>query len=154
MALNKGLLTSNSDEWTTPRWLFDKLDAIFHFDLDAAATAQNALCTHFFDKESNGLLQSWGGYRAIFCNPPYSQIKLWAQHIATQSVHAGIIVALIPARPDTAWWCDHIATADIIRFVRGRLRFGDAKSSAPFPSAVAVWLGLEKALRRPRGGVS
>lgn len=150
MTLNRGLLTSNSDEWTTPRWLFDKLDAIFHFDLDAAATAQNALCTHFFDKESNGLLQSWGRYRSIFCNPPYSQIKLWAEYIAAQSVSTSIIVALIPARTDTAWWNDFIVTADIIRFIRGRLRFGDAKSGAPFPSAVAVWLGLEEALRRPK----
>lgn len=29
--------------------------------------------------------------------------------------------------------------ADEVRFIEGRVRFGDAKASAPFPSAVAVF---------------
>ena len=47
---------------------------------------------------------------------------------------------LVPARTDTAWWHDWIVGhATEVRFIRGRLRFGDSKASAPFPSAVVVY---------------
>lgn len=52
---------------------------------------------------------------------------------------------LIPARTDTSYFHDYIfnGKADEVRFLRGRLKFtdeeGNAKDSAPFPSAVIVW---------------
>lgn len=49
------------------------------------------------------------------------------------------VVCLLPARTDTSWWHEHVMKAREIRFVRGRLKFGDAKSGAPFPSAVVVF---------------
>lgn len=148
MALNKGMMSSNSDEWETPRWLFDRLNERFQFTLDAAATKENALCRRWFTKEEDGLQFCWDGYR-VFCNPPYSQIAKWAKQFSEQAVNASLIVALVPARPDTAWWNDFIKTADLIYFIRGRLRFGDSKNSAPFPSALAFWFGLERICRRP-----
>lgn len=148
MALNKGLMSSNSDEWETPRWLFDRLNERFQFTLDAAATKENALCRRWFTKEEDALQFCWDGER-VFCNPPYSKIAKWAKHFSEQAVNANLIVALVPARPDTAWWNDYIKTADLIHFIRGRLRFGDSKNSAPFPSALAFWFGLDRICRRP-----
>lgn len=148
MALNKGLMTSNSDEWTTPRWLFDRLNKRFLFSIDVAATRENRLCDAWYDSHDDGLTQSWEGER-VFCNPPYSQISLWAHKFAFEAKNASLIVALIPARVDTRWWQDHIAKADLVHFIRGRLRFGDSKNSAPFPSALAFWFGLERICRRP-----
>ena len=148
MALNKGLMTSNSDEWETPRWLFDRLNERFSFTIDVAATRENRLCDAWYDSRDDGLTQSWEGER-VFCNPPYSQISLWAHKFAFEAKNASLIVALIPARPDTAWWNDYIKTADLVHFIRGRLHFGDSKNSAPFPSAIAFWFGLERICRRP-----
>jgi site-specific DNA-methyltransferase (adenine-specific) len=52
---------------------------------------------------------------------------------------AKTVVALLPARPDTAYWHAHVAGRATVYFLRGRLRFGDGGNSAPFPSALAVW---------------
>jgi hypothetical protein len=48
-----------------------------------------------------------------------------------------IIVALVPARTDTRWWHEHVAQHEV-EFLPGRLRFGGAKHSAPFPSAIVI----------------
>ena len=141
--INAGMMSSKSDEWTTPFDLFLKLDDVFQFDLDAAATKENALCHNFFDREMDGLLQPWGG-RRIFCNPPYSQIKLWAAKFVEESERAACIVALIPARTDTKWFQSIMRSADHVHFIKGRLKFGDGAGSAPFPSALAFWLGLNR----------
>ena len=148
MALNQGLMTSNSDEWATPRWLFDRLNERFQFTMDAAAAEGNNLCDIYCDAFGDGLKISWEGER-VWCNPPYSQISQWAEKFTRASSEAVLIVALIPARVDTAWWQDHIAKADLVHFIRGRLRFGDSRNSAPFPSALAFWFGLERICRRP-----
>lgn len=141
--INPGLMSSKSDEWTTPRELFDKLNKRFLFDTDCAATDHNNLCSYYFTKTYDGLSHSWKGLRC-FVNPPYSQIKLWAKKFAEEAGRADCIVALIPARTDTRWWHDHIMTADKIVYIRGRLKFGPGTGSAPFPSALAIWLGLNE----------
>ena len=46
---------------------------------------------------------------------------------------------LLPSRTDTRWWHDYITKPDVIRFIRGRLKFDDQKNSAPFPSAIVVF---------------
>lgn len=144
--MNRGLLTSNSDEWTTPRWLFDRLNERFQFTLDAAASPGNALCAKYHIWPDG--LCDWTGER-VFVNPPYSDIKAWAEHFTEQASKAKLIVALVPARVDTRWFQEHVAKADLVHFVKGRLRFGESKNSAPFPSALAFWFGLERICRRP-----
>ena len=140
--INPGLMSSKSDEWTTPRDLFDKLNRRFLFDLDAAASDENHLCPAFYTKEDSGLDHSWEGMR-VFCNCPYSQIKAWAAKFIEESKRADCIVALIPARTDTKWFQSIFASADKVIFIKGRLHFSGA-GSAPFPSALAIWLGLDK----------
>ncbi len=59
--MNKALMSSNKDDWCTPQDLFNKLNAEFHFDLDAAASDINTKCPRYFTKETDGLQNSWGG---------------------------------------------------------------------------------------------
>ena len=142
MSLNQGMMTSNSDEWTTPSALFRALDRRFGFELDPAATKENALCPMFFTEAENGLVKSWKPWRT-FVNPPYSHVADWMWKCSSESEKGcPLICALIPARTDTRWWHDFVKTADLIHFLKGRLKFGDGAGSAPFPSALAFWFGL------------
>ena len=138
MKMTTGMTSSNTDEWATPQDLFDKLDATFHFTLDPCATSENAKCAKFYTKEQNGLEQDWGG-AVIWCNPPYGrEIGKWIQKCAK---HRGVAVMLIPARTDTRWWHSYIdKNPDAhVYFIKGRLKFGNAKNCAPFPSALVIF---------------
>ena len=92
--------------------------------------------------------QGLGG-RCVFCNPPYGRaIQDWVRKAYEESHKPGTIIAmLIPSRTDTQYWHDYILNgkADEVRFIKGRLKFtdedGNAKESAPFPSALIVWKG-------------
>jgi len=142
MSLNQGMMTSGSDEWTTPSALFRALDRRFGFELDPAATRENALCPMYFTKEDSGLLKSWRPWR-VFVNPPYSRVADWMRKCMDESEKGcPLICALIPARTDTHWWHAYVKQADLIWFLKGRLKFGDGAGSAPFPSALAFWFGL------------
>lgn len=136
--LTSGLTSSSTDEWATPQDLFDTLNATFHFTLDPCATPENAKCARFYTKEQDGLKQDWGG-EVIWCNPPYGrEIGKWIQKCAE---HRGVAVMLIPARTDTRWWHSYIdKNPDAhVYFIKGRLKFGDGKNPAPFPSAIVVY---------------
>lgn len=80
----------------------------------------------------------WGGKR-VWCNPPYSQIAKWVEKCATET-QAEFIALLIPARTDTKYFHKWIMPcAHSIYFVKGRLKFGDSKNSAPFPSMLVIY---------------
>lgn len=134
--LTKGLFTSTTDEWSTPQDFFDRLDQEFHFELDVCANHENHKCAKYFTKTEDGLSVPWGGV-AIWCNPPYGrEIGKW---VAKCAEHNGTAVMLLPARTDTRWFHDYIYGKAEIRFIKGRLRFGDSKNSAPFPSMVVIF---------------
>ena len=82
-----------------------------------------------------------GGGHRVFCNPPYGKdIKLWVQKCYEESRKENtVVVMLIPARTDTKYFHDFIWKKAEIRFVKGRLKFGESKNSAPFPSMVVVF---------------
>lgn len=131
--------SSRSDEWPTDPVVFAELDGRYGpFGLDPCATAENAKCARYFSRGDDGLAQEWFG--RVFMNPPYGrEIGKWMAKAweAAQST-AEVVVCLVPARTDTAWWHDWAARGEV-EFVRGRLRFVGAESSAPFPSAVVVF---------------
>lgn len=135
------LFSSKEEVWATPQDFFDHLDEEFNFTLDPCALPENAKCAKFFTPEDDGLLQDWGG-ETVFCNPPYGRkIYSWVQKCAEESKKPNTkVVMLIPARTDTKYFHEFIYhKATDIRFVRGRLKFGDGKNSAPFPSMVVVF---------------
>ena len=128
--------SSATDLHATPQDFFDKLNAEFGFELDVCAIPENAKCSKFFTPEQDGLKQEWGG--ACWMNPPYGrEIGAWMRKANESAKKGATVVCLVPARTDTNWWHQY-AIQHEVRFVRGRLKFGDAKNSAPFPSAVVV----------------
>jgi site-specific DNA-methyltransferase (adenine-specific) len=141
--------SSQHCEWATPQPFFDRQHAEFNFTLDACATAENAKCPAYYTPEQDGLAQPWTG--RVWCNPPYGRaIGDWLAK-ARQSVEAGaaeLVVCLVPARTDTAWWHEHTPAAEV-RLLRGRLRFGTARDWAPFSSALLVFRRPAASLEAP-----
>ena len=136
-----------SDEWRTPRDLFAALDAEFGFSLDAAATAENATCSRWLTDalEVDWRDRAWGD--PIWVNPPYSQCAAFIAKAAEESRKGCTVVCLVPARTDTRWFHAHIWDQERhrvrpgveVRFLKGRLKFGDSANSAPFPSMVVIF---------------
>jgi site-specific DNA-methyltransferase (adenine-specific) len=93
----KILFSSKTDEWPTPRWLFDALNREFSFTLDPCATFENAKCPRFFTRSDNGLSQDWSD-EVVFMNPPYGrQIGQWIRKAYESARDGATVVALIPA---------------------------------------------------------
>lgn len=108
----------------------------------AVVMFSHAECAQFFTEAEDGLKQPWGG-QTVFCNPPYGRaIKDWVKKCSEEAKQPNTtVVLLIPARTDTAYFHDYIYLQPNveIRFIRGRLKFGDGKNSAPFPSMVVIF---------------
>lgn len=155
-AKNNGRYNGNGREWATPPELFDPLDREFHFTLDACATAASAKCPRFytevigpgtFTPYLDGLAQSWAGER-VWMNPPYGrEIYAWTRKARDEARGGALVVGLLPASCDLAWWHDDIVGHAEVRYIRGRVRFltgGPYRASGFFASVVVVW--------RPRCG--
>jgi len=139
--MNKDVLFSSaSDEWETPIEFYEKLNKCYGFTLDPCATTQNHKCEKYYTKDQNGLAQSWDGER-VFVNPPYGRkIEDWVQKAYETNRDTGtLVVMLLPARTDTRWFHEFIKGKAYITFVRGRLKFGGCKNSAPFPSMIVIY---------------
>ena len=136
--INKGLMSSNTDEWATPQKLYDELNKEFNFTLDPCSTKENHKCSTYFTKEDDGLQKEWGGY-TVYCNPPYGrEISKWIKKAYEENQKGTLIVLLLPARTDTKWFHEYIYNKHEIRFIKGRLKFNDEKNNAPFPSMLVV----------------
>lgn len=148
--MNMGLMTSKTYEYETPQEFFNELDREFDFGVDVCATEKNSKMEPYFTKEDDGLKQDWTAFHAVWMNPPYGrEISKWVEkaYNTSQSKHdkfGTTVVCLLPAITDTAWWHDYCMKGEI-RFIRGRLKFGDCKHNAPFPCAVVIF--------RNQGGV-
>jgi site-specific DNA-methyltransferase (adenine-specific) len=147
---NALMFSSKSDEWSTPQATFDALHAEFDFQIDLAASAENAKCSGFYSKDMDSLAQAWHVVAARgWLNPPYSR-GLCGKFIAkaAEERRKGFLtVMLLPARTDTKAFHAHIYDAALwqprigveIRFLPGRLKFGGCKDAVPFPSMVVVF---------------
>ena len=130
--INRGLFSSASQHWATPVDLYKVLDAEFHFNDDPCP----------LHSVTDGLHRAWG--TRVFLNPPYGrEIAKWLVKAYGESLLGKLVVCLVPSRTDTRWFHEYCMKADEIRFLRGRLKFGGAKNSAPFPSAIVVFRGNE-----------
>ena len=119
------LFSSLSPHWATPKAVYEELDVAFHFTLDPCPLETATL----------DCLRSWAGER-VFCNPPYG---LEIVKYLVKAREAECAIYLLPARTDTRWFHDYCMKANEIRFIKGRLKFGDATNSAPFPSMVVIF---------------
>ena len=136
--MNKVHFSSETDLWATPIDFYEKLESRFNFTLDPCCTHDNAKCVKHYTIEENGLKQDWGR-ETVFMNPPYGRgIVKWMEKAYKSSLKGATVVCLVPSRTDTKWWHDY-AMKGSIEFIKGRLKFGTAKNSAPFPSAVVIF---------------
>lgn len=136
--------SSKSDNWTTPTDLIAKIHAAHPLHIDAAAWRHNAATQHFITPLDDALDIDWHALWSPFfgprvklhawLNPPYSQIAEFLAAAVRNSAKMSV-TCLIPARTDTRWWHDYVRQGDTL-LIKGRLRFGGATSSAPFPSAI------------------
>ena len=134
--------------WHTPASLFDRVEAaVGPFDLDPCAPSTGGSPVRArvrFTELDDGLSLDWFG--RVFMNPPYGRaLSSWVSKAKSEADKGAMVVGLVPARTDTAWWQDHVAPFASVVFLRGRLAFGGQKVSAPFPSALALW-GADSAL--------
>jgi len=130
--------SSQTSEWPTPQWLFDELNEEFNFTLDPCSTDENAKCSHHFTRQDNGLLKNWRR-EIVFMNPLYGrEIGAWMGKAFDAAQNGATVVCLVPSRTDTQWWHTHAMRGEV-RFLRGRLKFGNSSNSAPFPSALVIF---------------
>ena len=138
--ITKGLMSSLTDQWATPRDLFDELNRQHNFTLDVCASDWNYKCNRYFTIDDDGLAQDWG-QEVCWMNPPYGRtIGLWMRKAAEAAELGATVVCLVPARTDTAWWHDY-AMRGQIEFIRGRVKFvneSGRSDPAPFPSAIVT----------------
>jgi phage N-6-adenine-methyltransferase len=157
MAISKSLYSSESDEYETPKHLFDYLNNIFEFELDPCAAPQRERqarikTLHRFTEDDDGLNSYWGNY-STFVNPPYSKISKWIDKALKEyddrlgdyakmigpDYKPKPIVMLVPARTDTKWF-HKIAKYSFTKiiFLKGRLKFHNTKHAAPFPNCLII----------------
>lgn len=138
--------SSASPEWPTPQWLVDLLAAEFGpFDLDPAATAENAKAPKFYTAAEDGLSLPWEG--RVFCNPPYGRTDAYGRSIgdwmakarAEASGRASVVVCVVPARVGTRWWREATERSPrpLVRIWPGRIKWRE--NPAPFANAIIVF---------------
>lgn len=152
-AVRKVVFSSASDDWPTPQHIYDELDAEFGFVLDPCASTTNHKAPLYYAKDhpdparQDGLEGDWaadalavGG--AVYVNSPYGRgIDQWMTKAAETARRGVTVVCLVPSRTDARWFQRLLADADEVRFLAGRLKFGDAMNAAPFGSAVVIFRG-------------
>lgn len=125
--------SSHSEEWPTPQWFFGVLNEEFHFTLDQCPTHDIAKRDLYFIKAEDGLGKDWANHR-VFMNLPYGrEFSRWTKKAYESEESGSTVVCLVPARTDTLWWHAHAMQREV-RFIQGRLKFGNSLTSAPFPS--------------------
>jgi len=133
VTFNRSLFKSERTNWGTPSKFYKELDKEFHFTFDPCPLKK---------PDWDGLQRTWHG--RVFVNPPYGRtITMWIRKAIVECsirMNCEVCVMLLPSRTDTKWWHDLVMEYGTeIRFIRGRLRFRGARSSAPFPSCVVIF---------------
>lgn len=138
------IFSSGNDSWSTPAGVYYDLDNEFNFNYDPCPLNKTPKLNYTLfddnkeDKIYNGLIEDWGS--STFCNPPYSEVSKWIEKGYNEYKKGKTVVFLVPSRTDTKWFHRFVLPyAKEIRFCKGRLKFGDAKNSAPFPSMIIIF---------------
>lgn len=140
MALIKQMVSSKTNEWYTPHAFYNYLDSIYNFTLDPCATDDNHKCDKYYTIKDDGLSKSWAG-ETVFMNPPYGgHTRDWLEKAEGERHNGTTTVCLIVSSTDRTYWHDVIAkNADEIWLMRGRVKFGGQKTTAPFASAIVIF---------------
>lgn len=107
-----------TDEWYTPRWIFDAAGIMFDTDVCAPVDPAFRTCPalRYLTAVEDGLMSAWEG--VVWCNPPYSRVRPWAERFAAH--RNGL--ALVPGV--RSFWVNVLLdTCDAICLL-GDVRFG------------------------------
>ncbi len=139
---NNGRYNGNGREWETPPEVFNPLNEEFRFTLDPCATKENAKVWKYFTEAQNGLEQDWHVNR-VFMNPPYGrEVAAWTRKAREAAEQGALVVGLLPASTDLAWWHEDVVGHAEVRYLRGRVRFltgGPYRASGFFASVIVIW---------------
>jgi len=109
-----------SDEWYTPRYIFEALGETF--DLDVAAPVDRTYVTTpalgFFTE--GALTREWRGF--VWVNPPFGKrngLEPWLDKFFTHNYG----IALTPDRTSAPWWQAAARRADGTLFISPKVRF-------------------------------
>jgi phage N-6-adenine-methyltransferase len=112
-------IEGNTDEWWTPKYIFDVIG--IEFDLDPCMPEEKIdyiPCKKSYDYVDDGLNKEWFG--KIWLNPPYGrETGTWVEKLADH----GNGIALVFARTDVKWWHKAVVKATAICFIKGRITF-------------------------------
>lgn len=137
--------------WRTPAEIFAALNAEFIFQLDAAASEKNALCSLYITEHENCLTTDWAqamgyGKGYVWLNPPYNDIGPFIRKAADQKKWSSVgCVMLVPSDTSVGWFREAIETASEVRFITaGRLAFINPVTGKPVSgnnkgSALIIW---------------
>lgn len=130
--LSRVMFSSASDDWSTPSDVYSALNEEFRFNYDPCPIKGK------LNWSDCGIHKSWSG-KTCFVNPPYSEVNTWvAKGFGSARDEGATVVMLLPSRTDTRWFHEYCTQGEI-RFIKGRLKFGNSKNSAPFPSMIVIF---------------
>lgn len=141
MGIDKNAFNSKSQEYETPKDIFEPLQEEFNMKLDVCATEHNAKCENYFTKEQDGLTKDWNSFGNFWMNPPFGRaLKKWVAKAFEESQKGVIGVCILPVRSNTLWWHKYIIdTKQEVRFLKGEIKFSDCKRGLWLPFAIVIF---------------
>lgn len=120
------------DDWETPDEIFQPLNNIFDFQLDAAGSEANTKCPRVLTEELNALNLNWWAFcigaeikPTIWLNPPYKGAGKWVKKAYEESIKGCTVVCLLPPSVDAKWYRDFVLPYAEIFWYAGRIKFVD-----------------------------
>lgn len=108
------------DLWATDRDVIAYMENRYgKYDLDAAASANNAVCDKFYDEKTDCLKRWWGSNKHVWLNPPYSHPDVFVKKAIEQMEHNNQIDMLLPGDNSTAWFAEARKNAAEIIWIEG-----------------------------------
>lgn len=132
--MNKeAMFTSLKQDWETPKDFYNKLNKEFKFDFDPCP-----ISNYTNGGKVNGLKCEWG--KRNYVNPPYTtkQQDAFINKGIEEWKKGKLVVFLIPSRTGTKRFHKLLKLKAKFRFIKGRLKFGNQNSYAPFDSVVVI----------------
>jgi phage N-6-adenine-methyltransferase len=106
------------EDWEVPARIFEVEHAFYRFTIDVAASAANRVVPRYFDRERDGLRQSWAGER-VWMHPPHSDVERWVRKAGYEARRGTLVVGLIPCRTGAPWWHEAVLPIARVRFLCG-----------------------------------
>lgn len=137
------------DDWETPREVFEPLDKIFQFSLDAAASVSNNKTDLFLTEADNGLITNWSMYISaqfhsagmtppnlnVWLNPPYKGVEAWVEKAYCESYRGGCtVVCLLPPSVDAQWFRKVVVPYADYYWFAGRIKFDHPEEKKTQPT--------------------